>query len=120
VADALTACGLVQQFLEGQTYERFVSDQLLRSAVERQLEIIGEALNRAVRADASLADAIPQSSRAIGFRNILAHGYDSVSTAVVWSIASESVPTMERVLSRLLFSAGGSGVHDGDDTAHRG
>jgi len=59
-------------------------DDLLRSAVERQLAIVGEALTQLRRIDAATADAIADLPRIVGFRNILDHGYASVDIRIVW------------------------------------
>lgn len=105
LADALAAGEAVEAFLGGKTFQDYVAGRMLSSAVERQFEIIGEALSRAVRADASLAGRLPEAAGVIGFRNVLAHGYDTVSDALVWSIAREQLPpllTRLRVLLREL------------------
>ncbi len=58
---------------------------MLRSAVERQFEIIGEAFSGLRRVDAGMAAAIPDLTRIIAFRNILIHAYASVDDRLVWA-----------------------------------
>jgi uncharacterized protein with HEPN domain len=74
----------------------YSADPLLRSAVERQFEIIGEALSQAVRADPSLSNRITESRRIIAFRNRLIHGYASVSNEVVWGVVEANLATLRR------------------------
>ena len=72
--DVLQACELLLRFTSGKTFDEYAKDELLRSAVERQFEIIGEALGQALRVDSALAGAVTDSGRIIAFRNRLIHG----------------------------------------------
>ena len=74
--DVLDACDLILRACEDHSRESFTRDELLKGAVERKFEIIGEALNRISKVDPTTAERIPQFRRIIGFRNILIHGYD--------------------------------------------
>jgi uncharacterized protein with HEPN domain len=56
---------------------------MLRSAVERQFEIIGEALSQLAKIDPAVAARIPDLRRIVGFRNVLIHGYDRMDAASV-------------------------------------
>jgi uncharacterized protein with HEPN domain len=67
---------------------------MLQSAVERQSEIIGEALKQATDLDPSLQEPITEIGRIIAFRNRLIHGYSTVSPQIVWGIASNDVPVL--------------------------
>ena len=103
--DMLQACELLLQFTSGKAFGDYANDALLRSAVERQFEIIGEALGQALRVDSSLADEISDSQRIIAFRNRLIHGYASVSDAVVWGVVETNLPTLYREVQALLAEA---------------
>jgi uncharacterized protein with HEPN domain len=100
--DALRAAELARQFASGRSYAEYEHDAMLRSAVERQLEIIGEALNQLSKADPRTASGIPDLRRVVAFRNILVHGYAIVDNALVWQLLSERLPELERVVRALL------------------
>lgn len=92
----------VGSFTAGLTPEEYASDDLRKSAVERQLEIIGEALNRLRKTDPETASSIPDLPRIIGLRNILIHGYAVVDDAVVWAAATQRVPELLNVVDGLI------------------
>ena len=73
--DARRAAELIGGFVAPKEWADYERDVLLRSAVERQFEIIGEALGRLSHADADLAGQIPDLPRIVAFRNVLIHGY---------------------------------------------
>jgi uncharacterized protein with HEPN domain len=100
--DAIQAITHVEQFTRNRTFQDYEADVLLRSAVERQLEIAGEALNQLSRIDTNLAARIPELANIVGFRNILVHGYAAVDDARVWDVVQHDVPTLRDVLAGLL------------------
>ena len=61
----------------------YLDNRMLRSAVERQFEIIGEALSQLAKIDPAVAARIPDLRRIVGFRNVLIHGYDRMDAASV-------------------------------------
>jgi uncharacterized protein with HEPN domain len=69
---------------------------MLRSAVERQLMIVGEALNRLKKVEPTAAASVTDSRRIIAFRNVLVHGYDIVRDEVVWGILETDLTTLTR------------------------
>ncbi|MEK7437561.1 MAG: HepT-like ribonuclease domain-containing protein [Pseudomonadota bacterium] len=74
----------------------------MRSAVERQFEIVGEAMNQLRRVDSETATAIPELPRVIAFRNILVHGYANVDNRLVWGVLETDLPSLLTTLGRLL------------------
>ncbi|REJ08082.1 DUF86 domain-containing protein [Microbacterium bovistercoris] len=107
--DAREAAKRVTEFVSGLDEIGYRSDALRRSAVERQLEIVGEALNSLRRVDAETADQIPELHRIVGLRNVLAHAYAVVDDGVVWVAASERIPEL---ISRLDLLLGEETTHD--------
>jgi uncharacterized protein with HEPN domain len=104
--DIAEACSLLDQFVSGKVLADYEADALLRSAVERQFEIIGEALRLAIRDDPALAGQVTHSGRIIAFRNRLIHGYAAVLNDVVWGILETDLPTLRREVATLLAGEG--------------
>jgi len=102
--DIRQAAELIGDFTRGKSLDIYKTDPLLRSGVERQFEIIGEALNRLDRFDSDTASRISCKRRIIGFRNILSHGYDVVEHSVVWDIVVQNIPPLLQEVETLLNS----------------
>lgn len=100
--DMRQACRLLADFVAGKTFADYSTDALLRSAVERQLMIVGEALNRLKKIDPTAASSITDARQIIAFRNILVHGYDIVRDEVVWGILETDLSTLTRDVETLL------------------
>jgi len=77
--DVERACERIQKFILDRSVDDFLNDEMLQSAVERQSEIIGEALNQALGLNPGLSSRISGIRRIISLRNRLIHGYSSVS-----------------------------------------
>lgn len=80
---------------------------MLRSAVERQFEIVGESLSQLAKSDADLAAQIPELPRVVAFRNILIHGYANVDDALVWQLLTDKLPQLDMALRTLLVNSTG-------------
>jgi uncharacterized protein with HEPN domain len=105
--DVIQAGEAVQRFVDGTTLEKYRADLLVHSAVERQLEIVGEALNQLSRVDKGLAARIPEIGAVIGFRNVLVHGYAEVDHARVWQTIHHSLPVPLPTVRSLLAELDG-------------
>lgn len=103
--DAAEAARLVHEFVGNKTETEFTSDLVIRSAIERQLEILGEALNRLRRVDADTAALIPELDKIIGMRNIIAHEYGYIDYEIVWRAATARMPVLIPVLNDLVDEA---------------
>ena len=75
---------MARQFAAGLSFDGFDSNVLVRSAIERQREILGEACQRMAQADADIRQRLPEAGFAIGLRNKIIHGYDRIENAVVY------------------------------------
>ncbi|WP_235022826.1 HepT-like ribonuclease domain-containing protein [Amycolatopsis alkalitolerans] len=100
--DALPAAELLREFGKGEDLASYRANAMLRSAVERQFEIIGEALNQLSKTDGTLAAQVPDLGRIVAFRNILIHGYATVDDALVWQVLADRLPGLADGLRRLL------------------
>ncbi len=83
----------------------YQDDKMLQSAVERQFEIVGEALRQAILMDSTLEVKITAARRIIDFRNRLAHGYSEISTALVWGIVERNLPLLSQEVRELIEKA---------------
>jgi uncharacterized protein with HEPN domain len=100
--DARRAAQLILNFVAGRTWQDYQSDAMLRSAVERQFEVIGESLNRLSRADPITAALVSDLPRIVAFRNVLVHGYATIDDVLVWEVATTRIDPLIATLSRLL------------------
>lgn len=103
--DVRRAAEMIAGFVSAKELEDYTADPMLRSAVERQFEVIGEALNRLVRSEPAVAERITHTGRIISFRNILIHGYDLVDHEVVWEVIEGHLPVLREQVQALLAEA---------------
>ncbi len=80
----------------------YQNDPLLRSAVERQFEIIGEALSQLAARYPEIVEEISEHKKIIAFRNILIHGYAKVDNKVVWDVLKNKLPVLRNEVRELL------------------
>lgn len=102
---ALLALRRVAKFLGNRSLGDYLADDLCQSAVERQLEIAGDALGQLRKLDVTLFGKIPDGDLVVAFRNVLAHGYATLDHRRVYEIASsrsaELLKTLDILLSQL-------------------
>jgi uncharacterized protein with HEPN domain len=99
--DMLDAAKAVMEFIAGRAYAEYVADRMMRGAVERHVEIIGEA---ASRVSAALQDAHPEIPwrQIIAQRNVIAHEYGEIQDALLWKVATLYVPDLAKKLEPLV------------------
>jgi uncharacterized protein with HEPN domain len=102
LVDILQAAEEIQNFVRGMDFEEYKNAPVTKRAVERDFEIIGEALNRIKNINDPLLKKISEHHRIIGFRNILIHGYDIVDEAIVWQAVTNHLPILVREIKEML------------------
>jgi uncharacterized protein with HEPN domain len=110
--DITRAAALALEFVKGKSFADYASDAMMRSAVERQLEIAGEALAQLAKTDMAAASRISEHQRIIAFRNILIHGYADIDQRIVWNVLELKLPVLWREAEALLNSEEGDGEAD--------
>lgn len=81
-------------------YSDFEIDIKTQKAIERNIEIIGEALNRILKVSPDIA--ISDSRKIVDTRNRIIHGYDSITPDILWLIIKRSLPILQQEISELL------------------
>ncbi len=101
LAHMLEATTSIIQWTENRTLEGYIRDSYLRSAVERQFIIIGEAMNLLREVEPSAATRISDYRPIIGFRNVLVHGFFQVNDVRVWNTIRKYLPILHGEVSDL-------------------
>ena len=99
--DALNACEAITGFTQQALLDNYSTNLLLRSAVERQFEIMGEAFSQLDCIEPEYRHQYPDMGKIIGMRNRIIHGYDSVDDAIVWDAVKNHVPQLLQWLESL-------------------
>ena len=104
--DALDAAKKARSIVDGLRLDDYLADWIRQSAVERQLEIVGEALGRVRRDDSATAERVPDIHVIIATRNVIIHRYDDVDHVRVWAMLHQDIPALIPVLVSLLDEFG--------------
>jgi uncharacterized protein with HEPN domain len=97
LSDILMAIDLIEKFTVDTTdFNIYQNDLKTQSAVERQLAIIGEALNQLNKIEPDIV--IKNAKQIIGFRNRLIHAYDSIDNSIVWAIVNRHLKKLKKEL----------------------
>lgn len=107
--DVQQAAADIIDFTAGLDATAYRENELVRAAVERKFEVIGEALRQLSKLSPDLARRIPDLRRIVGFRNVLIHGYSKVRHDDVWETARELLPRLREIVSALLAELGPPG-----------
>jgi uncharacterized protein with HEPN domain len=100
--DVQQAARRIADFTRNKEFSDYAADAMVRAAVERQFEIIGEALRRLSKEDSRTVARIRESARIVAFRNILVHGYAEIDDRIVWDIVQSKLPALLQDVESLL------------------
>jgi uncharacterized protein with HEPN domain len=104
VYDIDLAIDEIESYFDNQNKDFFEyrKNTMLKRAVERDLEIIGEAVNRILKRDPSFIKLISDSKAIIGLRNQVIHAYDNISDENIWSIIINHVPKLKTEIKKII------------------
>ncbi|MFC1783194.1 DUF86 domain-containing protein [Planctomycetota bacterium] len=100
--DIVSGCEFLLEFTRDKTIEDYKTDRPFRSALERELQIIGEAMLQLDKSSPQKSAQIDEYRSIIGFRHILVHGYDSLDPATVWNIIETKLDVLLKQARELL------------------
>ncbi len=100
--DVLSSCEFLIGLTAGRTVDDYAQDRAFRSAIERELQIIGEAVMQLERVAPQVAARISEHRNIIGVRHVLVHGYDSLHPATVWDVIDVKLPVLADEVRGLL------------------
>ncbi len=101
LSDIVHAIDLIEDFTKSTTsYNEYILDMKTQSAVERQLSIIGEAVNKFDMLHAEIS--LEHARKIVGFRNRLIHAYDAVDSSMIWAIVKKYItPLKEEAIKKI-------------------
>jgi uncharacterized protein with HEPN domain len=102
--DILIAINEIDSFFDStpKIYADFINNLLLRRGIERNIEIIGEAMSRILKNDSTIT--ITNARKIVDTRNYIIHGYDSLTADILWSIVVNHLPVLKTEVGALLQS----------------
>ena len=100
--DIVDGCEFLLEFTRSKTIDDYKNDRPFRSALERELQIIAEALMQLDKTNPQIAERISDYRSIIGFRHILVHGYDSLDPATVWNVIETKIGILLKQARELL------------------
>ena len=100
--DILISIDEIDDFFDNQPkrYEEFTTNLLLRRAIERNIEVIGEAMNRILKSEKDIS--ITNARKIVDTRNYVIHGYDSLLPDILRSIVINHLPLLKKEVEELL------------------
>lgn len=100
--DIVDCCEFVLEMTENKTIEDYKNDRMFRSALERELQIIGEAMLQLDSVSPETAEKISQHRSIIGFRHVLVHGYANLDPVTVWDVVETKISVLLGQAKKLL------------------
>jgi uncharacterized protein with HEPN domain len=106
--DIIIAINEIDSFFEThpKRFDIFTQNLLLRRGIERNIEIIGEAMSRILKENTKIM--ITNSRKIVDTRNYIIHGYDSLTTDILWSIVVNHLPVLKKEIENILNNSSAS------------
>lgn len=110
--DVRLACDDVEQFFihYPNRYDVFANDRLMIRAVERSVEIMGEAINRILKIDPDFS--LPNARAIVQTRNRVIHSYEKVENEFLWGLVKRHIPVLKTDVERILFDYNRDNITD--------
>lgn len=105
--DMLDSCRFLMELTRNEHVDKYRKDRVFRGAIERELQIIGEAMLQLKTIDPATAAGFTEHERIIGFRHILVHGYHELDSDIVWRVITDKLPVLRAELEVVLPSESG-------------
>lgn len=105
--DMLDSCRFLMELTKNEHVDKYKKDRVFRGAIERELQIIGEAMLQLQTISPVTAAGFTEHERIIGFRHVLVHGYHQLDPDVVWSVIRDKLPILRTELEGMLPSESG-------------
>ena len=100
--DIVNCCEFILELTKEKSVKDYENDRVFRSALERELQIIGEALLQLDKISPETAEKIAEHRSIIGFRHVLVHGYDSLNPDTVWNVVETKLNSLLEQTRKLL------------------
>ncbi len=101
--DIINCSEFVLELTKDKTAEDYKNDRVFRSALERELQIIGEAILQLDRLSPETVEKISEHRSIIGFRHVLVHGYDSLDPDTIWNVVETKIALLLKQTKELLL-----------------
>lgn len=108
--DIVVSCDAIEDALAGIDLQAYLASRLIRSSVEREFLIIGEAVNVLVKLFPEIGSQITHAKFIVGFRNRLAHEYAAIDDEAVMAIAEHDVPLLRTECQTLIDRCNAQGI----------
>jgi len=98
--DILESAESIEKYIENIDFFQYQKNKMIRRAVEREFEIIGEATKALLKLDEKIK--LSSEKRIIGMRNRAIHGYDKIDDGIVWGTIKNHLPVLKNEVKKLL------------------
>ena len=102
LSDILTSINSINEYIkDNRTFDYFYQNKVIRRAVERELEIVGETVRNLQKLNSTIT--LQYTSQSIAVRNRIAHAYDGIDYITIWSIVINHLPKLKTEIENLLL-----------------